>query len=272
MIPVHYIVAAYFGPRRIEDPRQVRDRLFFVREQALALARARHQLAKITLVVNTEIGCGAWVEELDAKRRQIWPYDIVLRPNDPGWSYQALIEASDRRFPYTIFTEDDYIFTVDDFDQFLVERIEQNPGVAMVCGAARGEPMNPEINHAAVAAGILRTDALAGVNAVKEGLIPQLYWSRQMLARGELVDWLHHYATAYWHDSPNVVRWFERPRGTQLGRYAEGDPMVMEPDEWRQALLMPVQALDRELSIMYWGSTQGWQRRVGRLDRRGVLV
>ena len=296
MTGVHYVIAAYLGRRRIEDPRQVADRLFFIREHLASLQRLEHELAQITLVVN--------LDDYDAPRDTrsdrdlVVPHwirgvrvEVVIRRNDPGWSYQALCEVADPRFTHTIFIEDDYIFTVDHFDRILVElfgvhreAVSPQTGtwrpVSLVCGLVRGEPMDPHLPHAAVSVGIMHSYTIASLaSVVVAGLIPQLVWSRALREHGEPTDWLHQYATAYWHED-GVVRWFERhgkeSLGTAvLGTFLDGDPFYTDPTLAgpMRAFVVPVQAMGRELEIMFWSEmTRTWARRPGRLDTSGVLT
>lgn len=262
---VHYIVAAYLGERRLDHPPHKADRLLFLREHMASLSRLQHSIDHITVVVQFD----PWDDTavLLGRVRTVVPYSasVILRPNDIGLSYSALCDAARAGYDYTIFNEDDYIFTMDHFDQFLVDLISPRPDVSLVCGLAGNR-------HSAVSMGIMRTVMLMDfpVSTVNDGR-PQLLWSDQMFQRGRITDWLPYYACAYWQDE-GVVRWFERTRANDLGAYPP-DAMASPPDyEWRRTFVVPVQAIGHDCYIHYWNSSVAhWVRRLGRIDRDGNL-
>lgn len=265
----HYIVAAYLGERRLDHPPHKANRLLFLQEHFASLARLQHAIDRVTVVVQTDpnsVECGGRAN-LDRMLAAVVPPDVnvMIRPNDIGLSYSALRDAAKAEYEYTIFNEDDYVFTIDHFDRFLVDLIAPRADVSLVCGLAGNR-------HSAVSMGIMRSSTLMDfpVSTVNDGR-PQLLWSDQMFQRGQITDWLPYYACVYWQDE-GVVRWFERTRANALGAYPP-DAMASPPDyEWRRSLVVPIQALDHDVYVHYWNTEVAhWVRRLGRIDRAGNL-
>jgi hypothetical protein len=223
---VHYVVAAYLGPRRIEDPVQEKDRLHYLREHMVSLAQVKHELDHVTVMIATDnevIDRDRWSRlvagVVPAKIRR-HAVDVRWHPNSVGLSYASLVAAASTDYDYTIFTEDDYVFAVDHFDRYLVAELEAKKA-SWVCGAAWPHPEMPV--HAAVASGIFHSKHLVGLTVAE---YPQLVMSRAMLPHGPIVDWLADYATAFKQDS-GELRWI-------------GDK--------QQAMLVPVQLIDKAVT------------------------
>jgi len=224
---VHYVVAAYLGPRRIEDPVQQKDRLHYLREHVLSLTKIKHELDHVTVMIATDDKTAdrhQWARLLAGvvpKKIDRQAVEIRWHPNSVGLSYASLVAAATTDYDYTIFTEDDYVFAVDHFDRYLVDQLEAKKA-SWVCGAAWAHPEMPL--HAAVASGIFRSEHLIGLTVAE---YPQLAMSRAMLSHGPIVDWLADYATAFKQDS-GELRWIgDKPR----------------------AMLVPVQLIDKAVTL-----------------------
>lgn len=250
---IHYVIAAYFGPRRAEYKPQIEDRGLFLRWHLRSLAALKHSIDRITIVVHYDgvpgFPAGGDLDPAIAelvrdvlKIRVLDPDDVhvIFRPNDYGLSYTALAHvttmAGPQSFDYTIFNEDDYVFTIDNFDRYLVHKLERAPHASYLCGCER--LFHPDgKSHAAVCTGIAKASMLADLpTSYPRSLIPQVAWSRELMKHGPIIDWLEDYATGYRLDDDSV-RWIERHHA------GTGDPFVLPP-LFRQALLVPVQAID----------------------------
>lgn len=279
----HYIMAAYLGPRRAEHRPQAIDRLMFVREHLEMLKVVRHSLDRITIVLQTD----EYTRPYDRQFEQLLPrkiqgadVDVVVRPNDNGLSYTALADAVDGAFDFTIFNEDDYVFTLDYFDTFLRTQLtlaaaSSVPSPSFLCGCVRNHEAYKV--HAAVSSGIAHTSRLVNLpRAYSPAVIPQVAWSQVLLERGPIVDWLHDYATAYRLDD-DTVRWIERKPYTRwrqdsphrVGHADEDDPFSTE-GAFRRALLMPIQTIDLATDIRYWDN--GYKKHAGRIGRDGRIT
>lgn len=157
---IHYVIAAYLGRRRAEYAPQIFDRMLFLRYHLASLKALKHSLDRITIVV--QIDALADVEQVDAIHEAIAELLIaspirsivrtMTRPNDYGVSYTALahvVARTHNAFDYTIFNEDDYIFTQDNFDRYLVHKLEAHPAASYLAGCERVYPFDG-ISHAAV--------------------------------------------------------------------------------------------------------------------------
>lgn len=272
---IHYVMAAYFGPRRAEYAPQARDRMLFVRRHIESLDRLAHSLDRITIALQHN-AFGMDVEQYDGLAELIASYThlrdrvrVIVRPNDYGISYTALARVvrspEGRQFDYTIFNEDDYVFTTDHFDAYLVDKLTRERA-AYICGCER--VYFDGISHAAVCSGIGRTDVLADSPLTyASSEIPQVAWSHALLKHGPIVDWLCDYATAYRLDN-DAMRWIERNApGVE-------DPFTL-PVAFRRALLVPVQALDKierkqSTEIMFWDG--GYQTMLGGVTPSGLPI
>lgn len=266
---INYVVAAYFGPRRIEYAPQAADRMFFMRHHLQSLGRLKHRLHRITIVVHVDREGETYWQALgdEIARSGLSRLAVILhRPNNHGLSYSALASAIDASCEYTIFNEDDYVFTRDYFDEYLVAKLEQERearDASLLCGCERpyGEQLE---SHAAVCTSIARTEHLIDLpRDYPVGSAPQVDWSRAMRKHGAIVDWLHDYATAYRLDD-NGVRWIERTRAGQ-----DQDPFSIFP-VFRRAFLMPVQAIGVDGYVHFWD--QDYTRRPARVELDGTIT
>jgi hypothetical protein len=238
---LNYVIAAWGGPRRSDDPRAIADRTFFLRTHLARLERTSHQLAEITVVVpdNPEEPSAftAYVAAL--------PYPVIRRPN-VGYSYGSYIETFRRshgRFDGYVFTEDDYVFVEDDFDRELAE-IARRRSAGFVCGAVLPHHATTDhpvavAAHPAIALGLCTSDALerwgsafdmpcdGERSSYNDAERWQLRWGADFAALGiGLVDWLDAWATPYW-TCVDDVRWYGPPD--------------------RRPMVVPIQACGREV-------------------------
>lgn len=240
---LNYVIAAWGGPRRSDDPRAQTDRTFFLRQHLATVVRLRHTVIdRITVVVpRCEDEPPEFTRFLDSLPSAVC---TVLRRSNAGLSYGSWTEAYERtrhEFDGFIFVEDDYIFAVHDFDRALVD-MAFGHGAGLVCGAVL--PFGATL-HPAIALGYVSTEALdkwagyrplphrtdaAAAHWTAHGGYPsaerwQIAWGADFTALGiSMVDWLGPYASPFWVHH-GAIRWY--------------GPRAAPP------FVMPIQALGR---------------------------
>lgn len=228
---LHYVIAAWGGPRRSDDPRAQADRTWFLRRHIAALTHVRHSLIERVSVVVPE-----YEDESPEFVRYLEHLDLtgchVVRRNNAGFSYGSWTETYERTrtaFDGFIFVEDDYIFVVDDFDRILVDEAARRRA-GLVCGAVlpfqtdRGTVMHPGI-----AIGYCPTAALdqwaarrklphqmrlpptarsSDYGGYQNAEFWQVTWGGDFAAlQLPMVDWLDTYASPFWSHT-SEVRWY----------------------------------------------------------------
>lgn len=210
----NYVLCCWSGDRRTPDVRRQVDSTFYLRTHLRSLRDRRHQLDQITIMVPTNLKEPPEFREfLRAIPSQIQGAKVVVvdRPN-VGMSYGSLSDCFARyrtEFDYYFFMEDDYVFTLDNFDKIHVDEMEADPKCGYLCGLAwtNGLPL-----HAGIANGIMRASALERVFAANRGTIPhadnanyglnervgQVGQSQAIIAQGfTLRDWAKKYRVLF---------------------------------------------------------------------------
>jgi hypothetical protein len=276
---IHYVVAAYFGPRGHLDPTYNSDPACYLREHLASLERLPHRLSQITIVVAGDSGPLAAVNV--PRKIQDANVDVMLREN-VGFSYGSFSEAFDRRdryeqeFSHFIFNEDDYIFTHDNFDDLLLDELESRTGCGMLCGAAWQHVVGDTRNVAAISVSIASTQVLEQATAKRNGHLPyrrepgyfpaydsQIDFGFCIQDAGYSVqDWLSKWASAYrmGHGIDVRIRWFSRPGTTHTNVY------LCPADTSMRAFVVPVQCLGKEVVV-----DDGRMSLVSRIQREGTV-
>lgn len=235
---LHYVIAAWGGPRRSDDPRAQVDRTFFLRTHLERLARVRHDLQLISVVVpdgdNESPAFRAYLAGL--------PHPVLRRRSNAGFSYGSFTRAYELTRGLSdgyIFVEDDYVFVEDHFDQHLLQ-MASDAKADLVCGAVlpfRGDGAL----HPGVALGYCSTAALdrwawfgsdmphdrCDGGSYQKAEQWQVTWGANFAALGlTMADWLPRFATPYW-TCTDEVRWY----GARDAR----------------PLVVPIQAVDRDV-------------------------
>ncbi len=274
MTDINYVMACYFGARQGASSVFDTDRLFYVRKHIDSLERLSHKLSQITVVCSgADPGVALSHKIKDTK------IVYIVRPNI-GMSYGAYSDVFERyrkEFSHYIFTEDDYLFTHDNFDDLLIEEYNRRQ-CGMLCGyALHGavdlQPGGVTKNHASVAIMIAGSDVLdkARVNVYcPEVRLPYKnqsdmfagYFGQKALSwavvdtGATLVDWNERWATAYWNSEPGIVRWYG---------CMPTEPWFGELDN--RSLVVPVQALGRQSKV-----SDGKNWHTGVVDEHGVFA
>lgn len=171
----------------------------FLRRHLASLDRLRHSLSEIIVVLNED---GDTPLNLPASIGGC-PVRGLKRPNH-GLSYGAFAYGVEHaQSEYLILMEDDYVFTGDDFDRILLEKIRAQPRPGFVCGAVEYAGASPL--GASVFLGIADTQATRDVltfgyddasitrtdNTRATGWYSQVAWSRSYASVGrDLSDWI----------------------------------------------------------------------------------
>lgn len=261
---VHYVIAAYLGPRGFGDEAYEKDPWRYVNEHLETLSRLKHHLDVVTVVVNSNDPvrvCPVWLDVHGV------PVRMVFRENT-GMSYGSFAEIYSRERDYFdrfIFMEDDYVFTQDHFDEYLLQKL--GAMVGMVCGSTFSieEPGSKAwMQVAAVFAGMASRKALDAAALRSGGRLPaqmngtgylvgcngQKAISKAIVESGYLIkDWLDDWSTAYrnGHGREVILRWFGAP---DLSVYPDAaDPRSLVGKLDKPAFIVPVQAIDRLCTI-----------------------
>ena len=155
-----YVINFYFGDRRKTPKIYNEDRLIFLKKQIEYLKKIKHNVDNIVFSFNLNHDdfniIYGYINNIP-KRIQNSNIEIVLRKNN-GMSYAAWSEYTIKnidRFDYFIYNEDDYFFSVDNFDKYLVDTFEKYDNCGYLCAISR-EPSgwNNFKKHAGYAGGI----------------------------------------------------------------------------------------------------------------------
>lgn len=260
---INYVIAAYLGDRRNSDTRYDVDRSFFLRKHIESLFRLKHSLSQITIVCSGGDPTGFCASLPSAINKT--KIEVVTRPNT-GMSYGAWSDTFEQyrsKFSHYILTEDDYLFTHDNFDSLLLERM--HPKCGMRGGAVykiHDEPMP----HMAVFIGMCASAAMeaARVNSyssiqrlpyddssssVAAGFFGQTRMSYAFIDAGyNIKDWLDTWPSAYWDSVPQRVAWFGR------GSHGNQDPLTASGDLSKRSFIVPIQAIEKEVLVWDRGS------------------
>jgi len=137
-----YVINFYFGDRRKTVDSYIKDKLYFLKQQINFLEKYSHNLDKIIFSCNIEPEHYKYISEifkLTPKYIQKTEVEINLRENY-GLSYAAWSEAFDRnedKFDYFIFNEDDYFFTQNNWDTYLINKFNQYDDCGYLCMVLR---------------------------------------------------------------------------------------------------------------------------------------
>lgn len=275
----NYVIAAYLGDRRNPDERYDAYRGFFLREHVASLHRLDHSLAQITIVCSggdPDGICKSFPSRIGTAN-----VEIIMRPN-VGMSYGAWSDVFERyrtNFSHYIFTEDDYIFTQNNFDDELLGRIESLPRCGMFGGAVytiHGD----RLPHMAIFVAMCRSEALEAArrnsysdkirlpyddssSSIAAGYFGQTSMSYAIVDAGyELNDWLDMWSSAYWDSFSQRLDWFGR------GENGDEDPLAAGGNLACPSFIAPIQAMDKKVPV--------WDRKgelfFGSINRDGSFV
>lgn len=147
------VVVFYFGKKRRFNIMEAIDPLFCLKNQVKFLSEYRHDLDQITFVVNGDIP--DLYEETIKPLKSNFNIKTINREN-LGLSYGGFSEAVKtyiNDFDFFIFLEDDWVFCLDNFDQYLFEKFKKNKKTSMVCAVSSGsDPASEKVygEHASV--------------------------------------------------------------------------------------------------------------------------
>ena len=173
-----YIVNFYLGDRRKTVERYSHhDRLYFLKLQIETLEKYSHSLGKIIFSFNFREEDYKYVNrifKIVPKYIQGAEVEVHFRENY-GMSYGAWSDAFDRnqhRYDYFIFNEDDYFFTQNNWDTYLIDKFNSYPDSGFVCMMTR-EPhhWNDYKKHCGHAVAISSNNVLTHIKT-KYGSLP----------------------------------------------------------------------------------------------------
>lgn len=160
-----YIVACYFGRRRVMSPLYRKDKFYFIKEQIRALESLEHDIDTAIFVINFDEKNPSELEVVTeavnlvhtgVKKTKV---AVLLRPNFDfsygAWDDALKVYAKD--FDYSFLIEDDYTPVANNFDKKFIEYIENDPShkTFYVCqflwGAGSPDPFS--LKHPTIVAG-----------------------------------------------------------------------------------------------------------------------
>jgi len=200
------IIASYNGPRRWSLPNS---RLLELQHEYLS--KVKHNLDKIVVVQNRA--------EIPQSKLHLFA-DVLHRENSCG-SYGAWVHGYQiyPDYEWYFFLEDDYIFTLDNFDQRMIDMWDDE--TSYLCSLILQNP----IRHAAISNGLTRGDVLKNIDFkplkkydnIYNGLLQTTF--SQLFSgdpKKKLKDVTTEYSTPFWQQ--NSVRYNEK-----------GKPILISP-------------------------------------------
>jgi hypothetical protein len=152
---IAYVVACWFGDRRIEDSYYRADRAHFINWHIKKISELRTSVIESVIFVLNDKNFGVNIPETIGGI----PTHILRRENIGmsygAWdfAYQTFRDSYDAYF----FIEDDYVPTLDNFDSIFLNKVDDNVG--FVCSLY-------DRGHAAISNGLMSTAALNAVGRV----------------------------------------------------------------------------------------------------------
>lgn len=257
MKTVTYIIAAYRGRRTGQETAYDRNRDLYLHRQLDSLQRLRHDLTEILIVLNEDGDNPITVPEQIRNTR----VRLLRRPNQ-GLSYGAFeygVQNTDSE--YVMLVEDDYQFTIDNFDHMMVERIESFPKPGFLCGAVEHRPDGHPLGGT-VFLGIANTAATREIlkigydgapivradNSRDTGWYSQVAWSRMYMVAGySLSDWLDdELACATWVSERHEAVWYDAD--ARPGKRSPPQPKATSVPISRHASRRGVQKISRTIT------------------------
>lgn len=173
---LNYVVACWAGERRFMHPAMKHDRTTFLKMHLRQLERLKHDIARVTVVVNAAPDdqlskrFDSFVDEIDGTRLRRATISVIRRANI-GMSYGAWDAAFVRdgdAFSHYVWIEDDYVFVHDRFDLEMLEMMRVS-GCDYLCGVANDGYGHER--HAAISNGMVNSEILTRVRN-KYGELP----------------------------------------------------------------------------------------------------
>lgn len=157
---ITYIVACYFGPRRVHDSVYEADPGIYIKAHLEQLRKLKHDVGKIRFIINDN---GTWPEGLASEFANAYEdgLDVDSRIRDNvgmsygAWNYGINRFCDDDEYAFLI--EDDYIPVIDNFDQIFLDQFQNNIGY--VCSLYKW-------GHAAISNGIVKTACIKDIGRI----------------------------------------------------------------------------------------------------------
>jgi hypothetical protein len=152
-----YVVACYFGPRRVHDAVYEANPMDYINRhlQQLSLLKTTH-FAEVIFVINGDAHPLTNVAEFIHINGEI-PVTIINRDNI-GMSYGAWNHAMNvTDYPYYFLIEDDYIPVHDNFDQIFMDEFDKHTGY--VCSLYQH-------GHSAITNGVVKASAVRVIGGI----------------------------------------------------------------------------------------------------------
>lgn len=183
---IAYVVACWFGDRRVPNEEYAKDRAHFVNAHIEQMSKLQaNKISTIIFVLNDPKFAINVPKEIAGKEVR------VLRRNNVGMSYGAWDHAYQtykNEFDNYFFIEDDYIPTLDHFDNIFLKKMRNNTGY--VCSLYMRA-------HSAISNGLVSTQTLKSIRGIPHPSnsnygdnerVGQLGMSRKIEAAGWKID------------------------------------------------------------------------------------
>jgi hypothetical protein len=134
---VNYVIAGWFGKRRVPYIEYDEDPYYFLEIQAKQLSTLKHNIDTVTIVIPEDSPNTDW-DRIHHIFEGVTAKTIGLASEALGMSYGSFSVAYEKykeEFTHYIFIEDDYVFVRDHFDQILLGYFEQNPNLGYLASA-----------------------------------------------------------------------------------------------------------------------------------------
>lgn len=165
----NYVIPVWSGARRLNDPRYRKDCTFYLKEHIKSLENLRHNLSQVTVAIadnpKEPKQFADFVETIPKTIRKT-PVEVIRRRNY-GLSYGAISDVFDlyeNQFDYYFFVEDDYMFTLNDFDSVMMKKMSRHKTLGYLCGYV-GKYSELKYRHASMSIGCISGEAMSRLKA-----------------------------------------------------------------------------------------------------------
>lgn len=155
---INYIIACYFGPRRIIKENYLQDPFYFIKKHVEKINFYNDKnISKVTFVVNPYNENDKKVEEI--AENLFYPYEIIYKKNNNNYSYgcwhKAIIKNLNEEYKYFMLIEDDYAPNIENYTDYFLQFFDDSTSCVFQWYT---ETKEIPIKHAAISNGLIKKE------------------------------------------------------------------------------------------------------------------
>jgi hypothetical protein len=155
---INYIVACYFGPRRVKNSNYLNDRFYFIKQHINKINLYNDKnISKVTFVVNPFDQRDKEIELLVKDLN--YQYEIIYKSTNDNYSYgcwnEAIVKNINENYDYFMLMEDDYSPSIENYTNYFLNCFDSN-----TCCVVQWNTINNSFSesHAAISNGLISAE------------------------------------------------------------------------------------------------------------------